>query len=126
MRRAFTNGRYLAAAVGMNVLVVPVVVWGLTRFLPREPVLIVGAFMIPLTPCIDYVITVTDLAGGDVEQITVTTPALMLAQLLLLPASLSRFMRPTVVAVIDPGRSSRRFCSQSRSLRATNWSRPSS
>jgi ACR3 family arsenite efflux pump ArsB len=103
LRRAFTNGRFVAAALGMNFLVVPVVAWGLTRFLPREPVVLVGVFMVLLTPCIDYVITFTELAGGDAEQITATTPALMLVQLLLLPAYLWLFMGRSVADVIEPG-----------------------
>ncbi|WP_247730710.1 arsenic resistance protein [Halovivax limisalsi] len=103
LRRAVTNGRFLAAALGMNFLVAPVVVWVLIRFLPQEPAILVGAFMVLLTPCIDYVITFTDLAGGDAEQLTATTPALMLVQLLLLPAYLWLFMGADVPAVIEAG-----------------------
>jgi ACR3 family arsenite efflux pump ArsB len=102
LRHAFRNGRFMAAALGMNFLVVPVVVWGLTRFLPQRPVILVGAFMVLLTPCIDYVITFTELAGGDSEQITATTPALMLVQLLLLPVYLWLFMGSGVAEVIEP------------------------
>ncbi|MGB9958300.1 arsenic resistance protein [Haloferax prahovense] len=103
LRRAFQNGRFVAAALGMNFFVVPVVVWCLTRFLPQRPAILVGAFMVLLTPCIDYVITFTELADGDSEQITATTPALMLVQLLLLPLYLWLFMGSAVAAVIEPG-----------------------
>lgn len=103
LRRAFTNGRFMIAALGMNFLVVPAVVWVLTRFLPQTPVILVGAFMVLLTPCIDYVITFTDLAGGDAEQITAATPALMLVQLLLLPVYLWLFMGQQVAAFIEAG-----------------------
>jgi len=92
IRQAFRNRQFMLAALGMNFLIVPVVVFGLTRFLPREPAVLVGAFMVLLTPCIDYVITFTELAGGDAEQITAATPALMLVQLLLLPLYLWLFM----------------------------------
>ncbi|WP_193570596.1 arsenic resistance protein [Halorubellus sp. JP-L1] len=102
LRRAFRNGRFVAAALGMNFLVVPVVVWGFTPFLPQRPAILVGALMVLLTPCIDYVITFTDLAGGDAEQITATTPALMLVQLLALPAYLWLFAGPDVAAVVEP------------------------
>lgn len=103
IRRAFRNGRFMLAALGMNFLVVPVVVFGLTRFLPEKSVILVGAFMVLLTPCIDYVITFTDLAGGDAEQITAATPALMLVQLLLLPVYLWVFMGQQVAAFIEAG-----------------------
>ncbi|SFC36476.1 Arsenite efflux pump ArsB, ACR3 family [Halobiforma haloterrestris] len=103
IRRAFRNGRFMLAALGMNFLVVPVVVFGLSRFLPREPVILVGAFMVLLTPCIDYVITFTELADGDAEQITAATPALMIVQLLLLPIYLWLFMGPQVAEFIEAG-----------------------
>lgn len=103
LRRAFTNKRFMAATLGMNFLIVPVIVWGLTRFLPQEPVILVGAFMVLLTPCIDYVITFAELAGGNSEQITATTPALMLVQLLLLPVYLWLFMGAEVAEVIEAG-----------------------
>lgn len=103
IRRAFRNGRFLLAALGMNFLIVPVVVFILTRFLPQDPVILVGAFMVLLTPCIDYVITFTDLADGDAEQITAATPALMLVQLLLLPLYLWLFMGQQVAEFIEAG-----------------------
>jgi len=103
IRRAFRNGRFMLAALGMNFIVVPVVVFGLTRFLPQEPVILVGVFMVLLTPCIDYVITFTELAGGDSEQITAATPALMLIQLLLLPLYLWLFMGQQVAEFIEAG-----------------------
>jgi len=103
IRRAFRNRRFMAAALALNFLAVPVVVFGLTRFLPQEPALLVGAFMVLLTPCIDYVITFTELAGGDAEQITAATPALMLIQLLLLPVYLWLFMGQQVAEFIEAG-----------------------
>jgi ACR3 family arsenite efflux pump ArsB len=103
IRRAFRNGRFMGAALGMNFAVVPVVVFGLTRFLPQEPAILVGAFMVLLTPCIDYVITFTELGGGDSEQITAATPALMLIQLVLLPLYLWLFMGQQVAKFIEAG-----------------------
>ena len=103
IRRAFRNGRFMGAALGMNFVVVPVVVFGLTRFLPQEPAILVGAFMVLLTPCIDYVITFTELGGGDSEQITAATPALMLIQLVLLPLYLWLFMGQQVAEFIEAG-----------------------
>lgn len=101
-RAAFTNGRFMAGALGINFLVVPIVVYGLTRVLPQEPVLLVGAFMVLLTPCIDYVIPFTDLADGDAEQLTAATPALLLLQLLLLPGYLWLFMGSQIAAAVEP------------------------
>ena len=102
LRRAFTNRRFIAGALGMNFLFVPVVVFGLTRLLPTDPVVLVGVFMVLLTPCIDYVIAFTDLAGGDVGQLTATTPVLMLVQLALLPGYLWLFMGRQIAETVDP------------------------
>jgi ACR3 family arsenite transporter len=103
LRRAFMNGRFMLAALGMNFLVVPVVVFVLTRFLPQNPVILVGVFMVLLTPCIDYVISFTELANGDSEQITAATPVLLLVQLLLLPGYLWVFMGEQVAEFIQAG-----------------------
>lgn len=103
IRQAFRNTRFMAAALGMNFVVVPVVVFGLTWFLPQDPVILVGALMVLLTPCIDYVITFTELAGGDAEQVTAATPALMVIQLLMLPLYLWLFMGEQVATFIDAG-----------------------
>ncbi|WP_136591397.1 arsenic resistance protein [Salinigranum halophilum] len=102
-RRAFTNVRFIAAALGMNFFIVPVVVYVLTRFLPPEPALLIGAFMVLLTPCIDYVIAFTDLADGDAEQVTAATPALLLVQFLLLPVYLWLFMGGQAADIIEAG-----------------------
>lgn len=103
IRRALANRRFMTAALGMNFLVVPAVVWGLTWFLPQELAVLIGALMVLLTPCIDYVITFTELADGDAEQVTAATPALMLLQLLLLPLYLWLFMGDQVAAAVEPG-----------------------
>jgi ACR3 family arsenite transporter len=80
-----------------------VVVYGLTRALPPEPVVLVGVFMVLLTPCIDYVIAFTELADGNAEQITAVTPVLMVLQLLLLPVYLWLFMGSRIAAAVEPG-----------------------
>ncbi|WP_435101306.1 arsenic resistance protein [Halarchaeum sp. P4] len=102
-RRAFTNARFITAALGMNFLVVPAVVWVLTRVLPPDPVVLVGVYLVLLTPCIDYVITFTALADGDSEQLVATTPALLLVQLLLLPVYLWLFVGRDVATIVEAG-----------------------
>jgi ACR3 family arsenite efflux pump ArsB len=102
LRRAFSNGRFIAAALGTNFLIVPIVVWGLTRLLPPDPVVLVGVSMVLLTPCIDYVVTFTALADGNAEQVTATTPALLIGQFLTLPAYLWLFVGQDVARAIDP------------------------
>lgn len=102
LRRAFTNRRFIAGTLGLNFLIVPIVVFGLTRLLPNDPVILIGVFMVLLTPCIDYVIAFTDIAGGDVGQLTAVTPLLMLVQLALLPVYLWLFMGRQIAEAVEP------------------------
>lgn len=102
LRQSFTNRRFMAGALGTNFLVVPAVVFSLTRLLPANSIVLVGVFMVLLTPCIDYVIAFTDMAGGDAGQLTAATPLLMFVQLLLLPVYLWVFMSRRIAAMIEP------------------------
>lgn len=100
-RAAFTNTRFVAAALGVNFLAVPLVVYALTRLLPSEPAILLGVSLVLLTPCIDYVIAFTGLAGGNAEQMTAVTPVLLLVQFLLLPVYLWLFVGPEMAAIIE-------------------------
>jgi len=103
LREAVADRRFLGAALGLNFLVVPAVAWALTRPLSVAPVALVGVYLVLLTPCIDYVIAFTELAGGDSGQVTAITPALLAVQLLLLPAYLWLFMGREVATVVEAG-----------------------
>jgi len=103
LRAALTDGRFVGVALSLNFLVVPVVTWGLGVFLPRDPVILLGAFMVLLTPCIDYVVAFTDLAGGDAERVVAITPLLLFAQLLLLPGYLWLFVGSEAADAIAAG-----------------------
>ncbi len=41
----------MAAVLTVNFLVVPVVVWLLARLVPQEPAILLGVYMVLLTPC---------------------------------------------------------------------------
>ena len=58
--------------------------------------------LVLLTPCIDYVIVFTGLAGGASDRLLAAAPVLMLAQMLLLPVYLLVFVGPSLVSAIDP------------------------
>lgn len=92
LREAFTNRRFTAALLTVNFLVVPVLVWLLSRFLPDHPPLLIGVFLVLLTPCIDYVIVFTHLGRGNARLVLVSTPLLLITQMLLLPVYLWLFM----------------------------------
>ena len=59
--------------------------------------------LVLLTPCVDYVVVFTGLAGGDRARLLSATPLLMLGQMLLLPLYLSLLAGPDALAVVEVG-----------------------
>lgn len=92
LRRAFLQVRFLAALVVANFVVVPVLVFGLVQFLPAEPIIRLGVLLVLLTPCIDYVVTFSHLGRADAKLLLAATPALLILQMLSLPAYLGLFL----------------------------------
>ncbi len=83
--------RFLLAAIGVNVLLVPLLVWAIAAVLHTigtpAPVL-VGVVLVLLAPCIDYVVVFTRLAGGATARVLAATPLLLAAQAVTLPVLL--------------------------------------
>lgn len=93
----------MAAALTLNFLVVPTIVWLLARLAPQEPAFLLGVYLVLLTPCIDYVIAFAGIGGGDDRLVLASTPALMLLQMILLPFYLWLFMGAELVAAVEAG-----------------------
>lgn len=100
--KAAKDVRFLTAVLVLNFAVVPLVVFGLTRFIAEDQALLVGVLLVLLTPCVDYVIVFSGLAGGASDRLLASAPVLMLVQMLLLPIYLMVFVGPGLVAAIDP------------------------
>lgn len=107
--RAFRDVRFLGTVLVANFLVVPLLAWGLSRFVADDRGLLLGVLLVLLTPCIDYVIVFTGLAGGARARLLAAAPLLMLLQMLLLPVYLLAFAGADVLAVVDPGPFARAF-----------------
>jgi len=103
LREAFANRRFTTALLTANFVVVPVLVWLLARFLPDHPPLLLGVYLVLLTPCIDYVIVFTHLGRGNARLVLASTPLLLLAQMLLLPVYLWLFMGEQASQVMSAG-----------------------
>jgi ACR3 family arsenite efflux pump ArsB len=103
LREAFADRRFLLAALGLNFVVVPPIVYALSRFAPGGTAVELGVLMVLLTPCIDYVIVFTRLAGGSHRRLLAASPLLMLAQMALLPVYLWLFMGPELADIVEPG-----------------------
>jgi len=102
LAQAARDVRFMATVLVLNFAVVPLAVFGLSRFVAEDRALLVGVLLVLLTPCIDYVIVFTGLAGGASDRLLAAAPVLMLAQMLLLPLYLLVFVGPGLVSAIDP------------------------
>ncbi|MPV38988.1 arsenic resistance protein [Georgenia subflava] len=101
--RVLRDGRFLTAVLVLNFVAVPAVAYALSRFVADQPALLFGVLLVLLTPCIDYVIVFSGLAGGASERLLAAAPLLMLAQILLLPVYLLVFIGPDGVAAVEVG-----------------------
>ncbi|MHA6632047.1 arsenic resistance protein [Pseudonocardia sichuanensis] len=99
--RAFRDVRFLGTALVANFVAVPAIAYGLSRFVADDRGLLLGVLLVLLTPCVDYVIVFTGLAGGARARLLAATPLLMLVQILLLPAYLFLFAGADVLAVVE-------------------------
>lgn len=63
VRDSFTDVRFLGAVALANFLIVPPVVAGLHAVIPLSDELVIPVLIVLLTPCIDYVLVFTRLAG---------------------------------------------------------------
>ncbi|MFD4638028.1 arsenic resistance protein [Lentzea sp. NPDC058436] len=100
--RSLRPGRFLGAALVVNFAVVPLVVAAMFAFLPADQAVRMGVLLVLLTPCVDYVIVFSGLAGADSRRLLAATPLLLLAQMVLLPGYLVLFLGDDL-AVVEPG-----------------------
>ncbi len=91
------------SALALNFVVVPPIVFGLSRLAPGGTAVELGVLLVLLTPCIDYVIVFTRLAGGSERRLLAAAPVLMLAQMALLPGYLWLFIGPELADIVEPG-----------------------
>ncbi|PST75019.1 putative arsenite efflux pump [Corynebacterium glutamicum ZL-2] len=97
----FATAPFLAGLLVLNFLIVPVVVYVLSRLVADDQALLLGVLLVLLTPCIDYVIVFSGLARAAHDRLLAAAPLLMLLQMLLLPVYLGMFVDPELFEVID-------------------------
>ncbi|SDQ66947.1 Arsenite efflux pump ArsB, ACR3 family [Pseudomonas grimontii] len=103
LRQSLSHKRFLSALLLANFILVPLLVWVLTRGLVERPALLVGALLVLLTPCIDYVVVFTHIGKGDSRLMLAATPVLLLLQLLLLPVYLGLMLGAQSGVVVQAG-----------------------
>lgn len=103
LKESLVNRRFIYALLIVNYVAIPILVWILTRFLPDYPPLLLGVYLVLLTPCIDYVIVFTHLGRGNEKLILVSTPLLFVTQMILLPVYLWLFMGKQTAEIVSIG-----------------------
>ena len=101
LRQSLSNKRFLSALLLANFILVPLLVWALAQSLVGRPALLVGALLVLLTPCIDYVVVFTHIGKGDSRLMLAATPVLLLLQLALLPIYLSVMLGAQSEGVVE-------------------------
>ena len=101
LRQSLSNKRFLSALLLANFILVPLLVWALTQSLVGRPALLIGALLVLLTPCIDYVVVFTHIGKGDSRLMLAATPVLLLLQLVLLPIYLSVMLGAQSEVVVE-------------------------
>ncbi|MHA6572783.1 arsenic resistance protein [Pseudomonas yamanorum] len=104
LRQGLGNKGFMAALLLANFILIPLLVWALTRGLVDHPAILIGALLVLLTPCIDYVVVFTHIGKGDSRLMLAATPILLLLQLLLLPVYLGLILgaQSQVVVAVGP------------------------
>lgn len=103
LREAISDFRFLMALLIGNFIAVPIVVWVLTAIFPQPSPILLGVYLVLLTPCIDYVIVFTQLGRGNERLVLAATPLLFVVQMLLLPFYLWLFIGEGMMEVVQAG-----------------------
>lgn len=83
---AYKDFRFTTLSLAMNFIFTPLLAFALGAvFLRDSPELWIGLIMLMVTPCTDWYIVFTGVAGGNVPLATVQLPWILLLQLALLP-----------------------------------------
>lgn len=101
--RSLRDGRFLAAVLVVNFLVVPLVVAAMSTFLPADRAVRLGVLLVLLCPCVDYVIVFSGLAGGSARRLLAATPLLLVVQMVLLPVFLYGFLGSGLADIGEAG-----------------------
>lgn len=90
--KAYRNWRFFGIAWFVNFVIIPLMAWGLaTFFLSNYPPIFVGFILYLVTPCTDWFLMFTLMAGGDVPLALALLPTNLILQVVLIPVYLILF-----------------------------------
>ncbi len=82
---SWRDRRFMAAVLLLNFVLAPLLIAVLSLALPADDAIRLGALLVLLCPCVDYVVVFAGLGGGDARRLLAATPLLLLAQMLMTP-----------------------------------------
>ncbi|WP_288780540.1 arsenic resistance protein [uncultured Kocuria sp.] len=85
LRSAWSDWRFLTAALVGNFVVVPLVLGALLPWLPENPAVRLGIIITLLAPCTDWFITFTHLGKGDASRAASLAPLSLILQIPTVP-----------------------------------------
>ncbi|MFH4935675.1 arsenic resistance protein [Staphylococcus cohnii] len=102
IKHSLLNIKSILALLISNFIVIPLFVYGLIQLfdISDAPILI-GLYLVLLTPCIDYVLVFNALGKGNEQLMLFATPLLFICQILLLPLYFTLFLNTDIFSQID-------------------------
>lgn len=102
IKHSLLNIKSILALLISNFIVIPLFVYGLIQLfdISDAPILI-GLYLVLLTPCIDYVLVFNALGKGNEQLMLFATPLLFICQILLLPLYFTLFLNTNIFSQID-------------------------
>lgn len=82
---SWRDRRFMAVVLVLNFALAPLLVAVLSLALPADDAIRLGALLVLLCPCVDYVVVFAGLGGGDARRLLAATPLLLLAQMVMTP-----------------------------------------
>ncbi|MCC6000647.1 MAG: hypothetical protein JJU19_07255 [Pararhodobacter sp.] len=82
---AVRDRRFMGAVLTGNFIPLPMSVAALLPLLPADPAIRLGVALVLLSPCGEWYVTFTHLAGGDTTRAIAATPVNLLAQMVFRP-----------------------------------------
>ena len=102
IKHSLLNIKSILALLISNFIVIPLFVYGLIQlFNISDTPVIIGLYLVLLTPCIDYVLVFNALGKGNEQLMLFATPLLFICQILLLPLYFTLFLNTDIFSQID-------------------------
>lgn len=99
--QAWRDKKFITLLVVINFICAPGVAWVVTHLLEGSPDILVGALLVLLAPCVDYVVVFTRLSGGASERLLAAAPLTMLMQMVTIPIYLGLFIQTDMFSAMN-------------------------